>query len=390
MYTINLIVAGYKMQAKTDYSRYPVLVAEDNKVSRLFLESTLTRAGFSVVTVDNGVEAMAAFKELFFPILVTDWMMPEMDGLALCRAIRKAELPGYVYILLLTARDSTKDIVEGLESGADDFLKKPFMQPELRARLATGLRILNLEGNLKNTLQDLETTRDMLVQSEKLAAVGQLAAGLAHEILNPTNIVSMRLHLLNMTEKLSQHGEDAIGICKEQLDRIVNITKSLGKFSRKPGKIVARASVNDAISHILLLLGPQLNFEDISTSTGLSNDLPLISLDTEMFQEVIVNIISNAVSAMSGTPEKKLIIETDLPDPGEFIRIRISDTGPGIAKEAVTKVFDPYYSTKPPDKGTGLGLFLSYGMIREQGGRLWVENNESAGASFYIELPVIN
>jgi signal transduction histidine kinase len=376
------------MQAETDYSKYPVLVAEDDKVSRILLENTLSGAGFSVVAVANGVEALAAFKGRFFPILVTDWMMPEMDGPELCRAIRKAELPGYVYILLLTARDSTKDIVEGLESGADDYLKKPFMPPELKARLATGLRILNLEGNLKNTLQDLKATRDMLVQSEKLAAIGQLAAGLAHEILNPTNIVSMRLHLLKMTEELSRHGEDAIGICKEQLDRIVNITKSLGKFSRKPGRVVARANVNDAVSHILLLLGPQLNFENINTSTGLFNELPFIPLDMGMFQEVMVNIISNAISAMSDFPEKELIIETDLPDPGDFIRIRISDSGPGIAKEDVNKVFDPYFSTKPPDKGTGLGLFLSYGLIKEQGGRLWVENNESAGASFYIELPV--
>ena len=375
------------MQAETDYSRYPVLVAEDNRVSRLFLEKTLTRAGFNVVTVENGVEAMAAFKKRFFPILVTDWMMPKMDGAELCQTIRKAELPGYVYILLLTARDSTKDIVEGLGSGADDFLKKPFMQPELKARLATGVRILNLERSLKNTLQELGTTRDMLVQSEKLAAIGQLAAGLAHEILNPANVISMRLHLFKMTEQLSRHGRDVIDICKEQLDRIVDITKSLGKFSRKPGKIVARADVNEAIAHILLLLGPQLNFEDINTSTGLSNALPLIPLDREMFQEVIVNIISNAVSAMADSPEKELIIETDLPAPGDYVRIRISDTGPGIPKEAVTRVFDPYYSTKPPDKGTGLGLFLSYGIIREQGGRLWVENNETSGASFYIELP---
>jgi len=376
------------MQAKTDYSRYPVLVAEDNRVSRLFLQTTLSGTGFSVVAVNNGVEAMTAFKDRFFPILITDWMMPEMDGPELCRAIRKARLPGYVYILLLTARDATKDIIAGLESGADDFLKKPFMQPELKARLATGVRILDLERNLKNTLQDLETTRDMLVQSEKLAAIGQLAAGLAHEILNPTNIISMRLHLLKMTEALSPHGHDAIGICKEQLGRIVNITKSLGKFSRKPGKVIARSNINDTITHILLLLAPQLTFEDVNTSTGLSNALPLIPLDQERFEEVMVNIISNAVAAMSDSPKKELIIETDLSDSGDYVRIRISDTGPGIAKEAATKVFDPYYSTKPSDKGTGLGLFISYGLIREHGGRLWAENIETGGASFCIELPV--
>ncbi len=376
------------MQADTDYSRYPVLVAEDDTVSRLFLEKLISQIGYKVTSVKNGRQAVAAFRKQFFPILVTDWIMPEMNGPELCRTIRKADLPGYVYILLLTAREASEDIVTALESGADDFLRKPFRQPELKARLATGLRVLNLERNLKNTLQDLETTRDMLVQSEKLAAVGQLAAGLAHEILNPTNIVSMRLHLLKITEKLSQHGLEAIGICKEQLERIVDITRSLGKSSRKPSKSIVKTDINDLIYHILHLLGPQLNFKNINTSIGLSNDLPLIPLDREMFEEVALNIIANAVSAMSGRPEKKLTIETDLPTPGKYIRIRIADNGPGIAKEALTKVFDPYYSTKSSDKGTGLGLFLSYGIIREQGGRLWVENNAVAGASFYIALPV--
>jgi len=313
------------MQAESDFPRYPVLVAEDNKVSRLFLEKTLSQIGYRVTTVHNGMEAMAAIKQQFFPILVTDWMMPAMNGPELCRKIRKANLPGYVYILLLTAKDATEDIVTGLESGADDFLKKPFMQPELKARLSTGVRILNLERNLKNTLQELETTRDMLVQSEKLAAIGQLAAGLAHEILNPTNIVSMRLHLLKMTETLSSRGLEAIGTCKEQLERIVQITKSLGKFSRKPCKSIEPSDINDLVFHILHLMGPQLNFEDINTSTGLSNALPLIPVDREMFEEVILNIISNAFSAMAGQAHKELVIETDLPAPGKCIRIRIAD-----------------------------------------------------------------
>jgi signal transduction histidine kinase len=376
------------MPAVTDHSRYPVLVAEDSAVSRLFLEKTLTRVGYRVTTVKNGVEAVAAFEKRFFSIVVTDWMMPEMDGPTLCRTLRNADLPGYVYILLLTARDATEDIVAGLESGADDFLKKPFMQPELKARLATGIRILDLERNLKNTAQELETTRGMLVQSEKLAAIGQLAAGLAHEILNPTNIVSMRLHLLKMTEKLSQHGQDAIGICKQQLDRIVNITKNLGRFSRKPSKAVVKTNINDLISHILHLLGPQLNFEAVNTSTGFSSALPSIPLDREMFEEVLLNIISNALSAMADRSDKTLIVETDLPAPGKYVRIRISDNGPGIAEEDLTRIFDPYYSTKTPDKGTGLGLFLAYGIIREQGGYLWAENNADAGASFFIALPV--
>ncbi|MCK4236404.1 MAG: diguanylate cyclase [Candidatus Krumholzibacteria bacterium] len=136
-------------------SQYPILIAEDNPITRKQLEMTLSKVGHSVTSVENGRRALELFNDKFFPIIVTDWMMPEMDGIELCRAIRATSSPGYVYIVLLTARDSKDDIVTGLEAGADDYLSKPFNNAELEARIITGIRILELERSLKEANEEI-------------------------------------------------------------------------------------------------------------------------------------------------------------------------------------------------------------------------------------------
>jgi two-component system cell cycle response regulator len=134
---------------------FPILIAEDNPVSRKLMEMTLRQAGYEVVSAENGLEALKVFKERFFPIILTDWGMPEMDGLELCKAIRESPAEGYVFIFLITARDSKKDIIVGLEAGADDYLTKPFDRFELIARLKTALRVLELEKSLKDAYEKI-------------------------------------------------------------------------------------------------------------------------------------------------------------------------------------------------------------------------------------------
>jgi len=119
------------------------------------MEMTLRQAGYEVVSAENGLKALKVFKERFFPIILTDWGMPEMDGLELCRAIRESPTEGYVFIFLITARDSKKDIIVGLEAGADDYLTKPFDRFELIARLKTALRVLELEKSLKEAYEKI-------------------------------------------------------------------------------------------------------------------------------------------------------------------------------------------------------------------------------------------
>ena len=134
---------------------FPILIAEDDPVSRILLEKTLTKAGYEVASAKDGREALAFFNKRFFPIVFTDWMMPEMDGLQLCRRIRKDISTGYVFIFLITSRDSRDDIIEGLEAGADDYLTKPFDRSELFARLKTAIRILELEKSLKEAYEEI-------------------------------------------------------------------------------------------------------------------------------------------------------------------------------------------------------------------------------------------
>jgi diguanylate cyclase (GGDEF)-like protein len=134
---------------------FPILVVDDDIVSRTMVEKHLLRAGFSVVTAANGSQALEQFDRQFFPIVLTDWMMPEIDGPQLCRLIREKKTNGYVFIILITARNSKTDIVSGLESGADDYLTKPIHSAELIARIKTGIRILKLEQSLKKANEEI-------------------------------------------------------------------------------------------------------------------------------------------------------------------------------------------------------------------------------------------
>jgi len=136
---------------------HPILIAEDEPVSRRILVKLLTKAGYEVTAVENGREALAAFEDNFYPLVLTDWIMPEVDGLELCRTIREQSDKGYVYIILLTNMDSREDIITGLEAGADDYLTKPVYFVELVARIKNGIRILELERNLKKATQEILT-----------------------------------------------------------------------------------------------------------------------------------------------------------------------------------------------------------------------------------------
>jgi diguanylate cyclase (GGDEF)-like protein len=143
------LVSRQLEQTESLSSQFPVLVVEDQPVSRLRLVKTLTKAGYEVVAVENGRQALEILEKRYFPFVLTDWMMPELDGLELCRWIRGKSRPGYVFVVLLTARDDKSDMIKGLEAGADDYLIKPFITAELFARLKTGRRFLEQERSLK-------------------------------------------------------------------------------------------------------------------------------------------------------------------------------------------------------------------------------------------------
>ncbi|KAF0218385.1 MAG: response regulator/GGDEF domain-containing [Geobacteraceae bacterium] len=136
---------------------FPILVVDDNLLLRTMLEANLKAAGYKVVTAENGKQALEIFKKDYYPIVMTDWVMPEMDGLDLCRAIRTDDSGRYTYVILLTSQNSKNDIITGLEAGADEYLIKPVHQAELVTRLKTARRILELESSLKTSMEEIKS-----------------------------------------------------------------------------------------------------------------------------------------------------------------------------------------------------------------------------------------
>lgn len=239
--------------------------------------------------------------------------------------------------------------------------------------------------------RDLQNARDQLLQSEKLASMGRLSAGVAHEILNPINIISMELQILQTMENLSPEVLEELKVCMAQISRIVTIAENLKQFSRIPEKKTIIADINSVIAHVLTLYATQLKIEGIETEVRYQPDLPVIVIDRDKMEQVILNLITNAVAAMEEKEIKVLRITTEretMFGNNDQLKIMIADTGMGIKSEHMSKIFDPFFTTKGQGKGTGLGLSISYGIVHDHGGRIWAENNEWGGASFYVSLPV--
>jgi signal transduction histidine kinase len=301
----------------------------------------------------------------------------------------KGEVRGAIYVdsigLPYGFRDHDLLLLTGLSNTAAIALQNALLYEELRQELVERKRA---EEELRDTCQQLQETRNMLVQSEKLAAIGRLTAGFAHEILNPTHIMSMRFQLLEMKEGLSKEIRRDLDVCRNQLNRIIKIIDDLRQFSRISEKHVTMNDLNGIVEHVLALNEPDFKKEDIRIEVTYDTDIPPIPFDKDRILQVIFNLMSNATEAMAGRKTKLLRIATGMLASEDYAQVRISDNGTGIDQDDIHKIFDPFFTTKDRAQGTGLGLYVCYKIVQEHGGRLWAENNEWGGASFFIELPV--
>ena len=247
------------------------------------------------------------------------------------------------------------------------------------------------EEQLRQAYQAIQESQDMLIQADKLVAVGTLAAGVAHEILNPVNIISTGMAVLQATETLPTSVKEAFEVFGRQVVRITGITRSLQQFSRKSPGILESTDLADLVLNTVRLCEPRLKMEEVEVHIDVVRGIPRILMDPNRMEQVFVNIINNAVDAMSGKKEKILTIRTERTvgtgDSHGWSRITISDSGMGIAEEDLKRIFDPFFTTKTVGQGTGLGLSVSHGIVQSHGGFIWAENNAGSGASFIIELP---
>jgi len=240
---------------------------------------------------------------------------------------------------------------------------------------------------LVEDVTDQQAMEAQLIQSEKLAAVGQLVSGVAHELNNPlTSIAGLSEFLLEQQE-LGPKDRDHLQVIHEQAERAGRIVRNLLTFARKGPGERARVNLNDVVQRTLLLVSYDLKLKDIRTEKNLGSGMPDVVGDRHALQQVVLNLVTNAAHALAGTEAgraRTIRISTWF---DQRVRLRVADTGPGIPEDVLPHLFTPFFTTKEPGHGTGLGLSITYSIVEAHGGQITVERPAEGGAAFLVELP---
>jgi len=382
-----------------------ILIAEDDPVSRRLLDTVLLKWGYETIVCADGPEALAQFESGALPeIAILDWMMPECDGLEICRRIRNdfAALP--IYILMLTAKNQRADVIAGLRAGADEYITKPFEQQELHARLQTATRIIGLQRTLAANVRDLEVAMMRLrrvQQAQKMEAIGRLASGIAHEINTPIQYVGDNLRFLQDAWEhvrpflpASGHNPDldfmiaeapaAAAQSIEGIQRVAKIIRAMREFAHPSDDGKVPTDLNHAIETAITLARSEWKYV-ATVETHLDPRLPQVVCLADEIQQVMLNLIVNAAQAIATNGTIRISTATVGPN----VEIRVSDTGCGIPDSHRAKIFELFFTTKDIGKGTGQGLAIAYSVITQQhNGSIRFESEAGKGTTFVIQLPI--
>lgn len=235
---------------------------------------------------------------------------------------------------------------------------------------------------------ELDKTRVQLLQAEKMASIGKLAAGVAHQLNNPLSGITLFAHILAEEYDLGDSALSDVGRILANAERCRDTVKELLKFARQTAYEIKPADLNQALQRALFLLENQALFQNIRIEKHFAPDLPLVPADIQQLGHVFMNIILNAADAMAGNG--RITVRTSLTTNKKNVLVEISDSGPGIGPEDLPHLFEPFFTTKEEGKGTGLGLSVAYGVIENHGGQISARNLKEGGACFTIELPLQN
>ena len=241
-----------------------------------------------------------------------------------------------------------------------------------------------MSRKMASDIDELQRLNAQLIRTEKLAAMGTLAAGVAHEVNNPLASISSLIQMMQARDDLPEDTLDKLKLISSQIRRITQVTNDMTNFARARPAARTSADINKIVNTSLRLASFDSSFQDLTIETDLADGLDPITADADQLQQVVLNLLLNARDAMPDGGS--LTIRTSQAD-GE-IAITIADTGEGIADDAMPHIFDPFYSTKPAGKGTGLGLAVCYGIVTAHGGRIDLAPNDPTGSVFTVLLPV--
>jgi two-component system NtrC family sensor kinase len=405
-----------------------ILIVDDEEAIRTLFALSLSER-YECVTAADTPEALKLLAAQHFALVISDVQLPGLSGVELLRKI-VSDFPDTV-VIMVSGIDRSQRVIDALRIGAFDYLIKPCDLDVLQVRVEQALERRTLLQNGKRYKQELErhnaelsaqkailtSLQAQLMQSEKMASLGQLAGGVAHELNNPAGFIysnmesldqytSSLARLLSVYDRASLSPEltaqanaikqeikyeevlpelsSIIADCQEGARRIRDIVMNLRTFSRLDEAEVTQVDIHAGIDSTIRILSHYYNSDHIALKREYA-ELPQVHCFAGQLNQVWMNLLMNAAQAIGDAPGE-VRIETGVKD--EMVFVRISDTGSGIKPEDMGKLFDPFFTTKPVGVGTGLGLSISYGIITSHGGTITVESTPGKGTTFTTLIPL--
>ncbi len=422
-----------------------ILLVDDNPTNLKVLFEAIQGYGWKALMATDGESAIEQAEYAQPDLILLDIMMPGIDGFETCRRLKANSITENIPVIFMTALSETTDKVRGLEIGAVDYITKPFQKEEVIARLKLHLRLSLLTRNLEQQVQqrtaeltqsveELQQTQLQLIQSEKMSTLGQLVAGIGHEINNPigfiagscSNIEEYLNDLFSLVElqqeKLSDSEDEEIEELVEEIDleylkedlpkllksmrqgitRLKDISLSLRTFARTDNASQVEYQIHEGINSTLMLLKHRL--KDIGERPKIKiiknySELPPINCYPGQLNQVFMNIVANAIDAFDDLHEKSddstanlpysIIITTSVNTAKNTASISIEDNALGMPPEVQARIFEQSFTTKAVGKGTGLGLAISHQIIVEKhSGKIDCFSTTGKGTKFLITLPI--
>lgn len=421
-----------------------ILLVVDDDTENLGVLDGLLRQDYEVLIAPSGERALTIAARVPKPdLILLDVLMPGLDGYEVLAHLRGNPATSGIPVVFVTGLDSTEDEKRGLELGAMDYITKPYHPPIVLARVRTQLELKRardrladqnafLEAEVARRVQESEQAQLQLLQSEKLAAMGQLAAGIAHEINTPTQYVHNNIQFLKgafdqllplcgefrrllesvkagaaplevveaLAAAIARHDTaffeaevpGALAQTLEGLERLGAIVRSMKQFAHPGSTTMSATDLNEAMRTTAMVSKNEWKYV-AELKTDLDPGLPLVECLISEIEQVVLNLIINAAHAISEAkemdPQRTGLITVSTGQNGPWAEIRVADTAMGIPPEVQPKVFDPFFTTKAVGKGSGQGLAISRRIVVERHkGQLFFETQPGQGTTFVIRLPI--
>ena len=386
-----------------------ILIVDDNQTNLDVLFELLKNYGFKVLVAQDGESAIEQIEYIHPDLILLDIMMPGIDGFETCHRLKADQATQDIPIIFMSALSDTVDKVKGFQTGAVDYITKPFQHEEVLSRIQTHLTIRSLQKKLEEKNVELahlnqnlerlvEQKSKQLIDQEKTAIIGRLTQGMVHNLKSPLQVMQTSVDLIE-TKATKINDYSFFSYTKYILQAITKVNQIMDTLmvkSRKEQKQDLQAvNINELVQREIQLLEGNLYFKNkIKKKYFYDENIANIPLIYSYISQVFYNLINNSMDAMWGKKIRELTIVTRQDE--SKIYMDIADTGCGIAPEDLSKIFDPFYTSKPPKgeekkegepTGTGLGLYTCIELLKPFNGQIAISSNLGKGSIFTVVLP---